>query len=91
LRNICPACPSIYHMHGVSEWWEPRGVVVNHGIFTVFKAGGLSPVASSLSAAEASILSNFMLNDAWAFKGLGRGSRLRGMCLFHLSRGRELA
>jgi len=61
-------------------------VVVNHGIFTALTGSGLSPVASSLTAVEASILSNFFLNDAWTFKGLGRGSRLRRMLLFHLSR-----
>jgi len=62
------------------------GVVVNPGIFTALTGSGLSPVASSLTAVEASILSNFVLNDAWTFKGLGRGSRLRRMILFHLSR-----
>jgi dolichol-phosphate mannosyltransferase len=62
------------------------GVLVNHGLFTALTSSGLGPVPSSLAAVEASIAGNFVLNDVWTFRGLGRGGRLRRIALFHLSR-----
>ncbi len=48
------------------------GVVVNLGIFTLLYRYGLNKFAASPVAIECSIVSNFLMNNAWTFSGRNR-------------------
>ncbi len=44
------------------------GVVVNEGLLIALQAAGVYLLLASASAIEASIISNFFLNDLWTFR-----------------------
>jgi dolichol-phosphate mannosyltransferase len=53
------------------------GVVVNLGVFTILLNLGLNKFLASPIAIEASIVSNFLLNNYWTFRGRNRRDRVR--------------
>ncbi len=61
------------------------GVLVNEGVLYLALNSGLNPMVSGLIAIEASILSNFTLNDLWTFRSRRTGSFLWRMLKYHLS------
>jgi dolichol-phosphate mannosyltransferase len=62
------------------------GVAVNSGLLYLFVSqAGLAPLVAAGVATEASILSNFALNDAWTFRGLrGNVSRITSAARYNL-------
>lgn len=51
------------------------GVLVNTGVLALLvEVGGLAPILAAGIATETAILSNFVLNDAWTFRDVGRRS-----------------
>lgn len=53
------------------------GVVVNLGVFAVLLELGVSRFVASPVAIEASIVTNFLLHDAWTFRWRNRRGRAR--------------
>jgi dolichol-phosphate mannosyltransferase len=62
------------------------GVLVNMGIYTCLVGLGVPPAYSSAASVEASVLSNFALNDLWTFRDRRTGKTATRLALFHLSR-----
>jgi dolichol-phosphate mannosyltransferase len=56
------------------------------GIYTCLVGLGVPPAHSSAVSVEASILSNFALNDLWTFRDRRTGKTATRLALFHLSR-----
>ncbi len=61
------------------------GVLVNEGVLYLALNSGLHEALAGLIAIEASILSNFALNDLWTFRSRRTGSWLRRLVKYHLS------
>ncbi|PZN69185.1 MAG: glycosyltransferase family 2 protein [Candidatus Methylumidiphilus alinenensis] len=53
------------------------GVVVNLGFFTLFLMQGINKYVASPMAIEISIISNFLLNNFWTFRGRKTKDRVR--------------
>jgi dolichol-phosphate mannosyltransferase len=62
------------------------GVFVNMGAYTYLVGSGMQPAYASAVSVEASILSNFVLNDLWTFRDRRSGKVVIRLLLFHLSR-----
>jgi dolichol-phosphate mannosyltransferase len=62
------------------------GVFVNMGVYTHLLSWGMQPAYASAVSVEASILSNFALNDLWTFRDRRSGKAVIRLLLFHLSR-----
>jgi len=62
------------------------GVLVNMGVYSLLLGAGVQPAYASAAAVEASVLSNFTLNDLWTFRDRRGGSLVRRLLLFHISR-----
>jgi len=62
------------------------GVFVNMGAYTYLIGLGIQPAYASAVSVEASILSNFALNDLWTFRDRRSGKVMIRLLLFHLSR-----
>ena len=62
------------------------GVMVNMGIYTYLIRLGMAPAYASTASVEASILSNYTLNDLWTFRDRRSGKAIVRLLLFHLSR-----
>jgi dolichol-phosphate mannosyltransferase len=62
------------------------GVFVNMGAYTYLVGSGIQPAYASAVSVEASILSNFVLNDLWTFRDRRSGKVVIRLLLFHLSR-----
>jgi dolichol-phosphate mannosyltransferase len=62
------------------------GVFVNMGVYTHLLSWGMQPAYASAVSVEASILSNFALNDLWTFRDRRSGKAAMRLLLFHLSR-----
>jgi dolichol-phosphate mannosyltransferase len=62
------------------------GVFVNMGAYTYLIGSGMQPAYASAVSVEASILSNFALNDLWTFRDRRSGKVVIRLLLFHLSR-----
>jgi dolichol-phosphate mannosyltransferase len=62
------------------------GVLVNMGIYTYVVRLGVAPAYASIASVEASILSNYTLNDLWTFRDRRSGKAIVRLLLFHLSR-----
>jgi dolichol-phosphate mannosyltransferase len=62
------------------------GVFVNMGAYTYLIGSGIQPAYASAVSVEASILSNFALNDLWTFRDRRSGKVVIRLLLFHLSR-----
>jgi dolichol-phosphate mannosyltransferase len=56
------------------------------GIYTYLVGLGVPPTYSSAASVEASVLSNFVLNDLWTFRDRRTGKTATRLALFHLSR-----
>ncbi len=61
------------------------GTFVNLGVLLALRAVGLIHAVASAAAIEASVLSNFELNDRWTFRAHRSGGRLGRLARFHLS------
>lgn len=61
------------------------GTFVNLGVLLALRAVGLIHAIASAVAIEASVISNFELNDRWTFKAHRRGGRLGRLARFHIS------
>lgn len=61
------------------------GILVNEGILYLSLSMGLSEAIAGLIAIEASILSNFTLNDLWTFRSRRKGSILWRLVKYHAS------
>ena len=61
------------------------GILVNEGVLYLTLNMGLSEAVAGIIAIEASILSNFTLNDLWTFRSRRRGSLLWRLVKYHLS------
>jgi dolichol-phosphate mannosyltransferase len=62
------------------------GVFVNMGAYTYLVGSGMQPAYASAVSVEASILSNFALNDLWTFRDRRSRKVMIRLLLFHLSR-----
>jgi len=63
------------------------GILVNEGLLWLLtEIIGVFYLLSGLIAVEASILSNFILNDIWTFKDRRNGSFLSRMLKFNIAR-----
>jgi dolichol-phosphate mannosyltransferase len=62
------------------------GVFVNMGVYAYLLRWGMQPAYASAVSVEASILSNFALNDLWTFRDRRSGKAVIRLILFHLSR-----
>jgi dolichol-phosphate mannosyltransferase len=62
------------------------GVFVNMGVYAYLLRWGMQPAYASAVSVEASILSNFALNDLWTFRDRRSGKAVIRLLLFHLSR-----
>ena len=60
------------------------GIGVNEGLLYLFTSLGLYYIYSGAIAVEASILSNFILNDIWTFKDRRSGSRIGRLLKFNI-------
>jgi len=61
------------------------GTLVNLGVLIVLRAAGLAHAIASAAAIEASVLSNFELNDRWTFKAHKSEGRVGRLVRFHAS------
>ncbi len=61
------------------------GTFVNLGVLVALRVAGLIHAIASAVAIEASVLSNFELNDRWTFRAHKSGGRLGRLLRFHLS------
>jgi len=61
------------------------GVIVNEGVLYLTLNTGFNEAVAGIIAIEASILSNFTLNDLWTFRSRRRGSLLWRLMKYHLS------
>ncbi|MEM2933043.1 MAG: glycosyltransferase family 2 protein [Candidatus Pacearchaeota archaeon] len=66
------------------------GIVVNEGLLWFLTESGLFYLFSSLIAIEASIVSNFILNDLWTFRKDRKGLFFTRFLKFNLSRAMAL-
>jgi len=62
------------------------GVFMNMGVYAYLLRWGIQPAYASAVSVEASILSNFALNDLWTFRDRRSGKAAMRLLLFHLSR-----
>jgi dolichol-phosphate mannosyltransferase len=62
------------------------GIIVNNGIlWLLISTFGIQPLLADLVSIEASILSNFIMNNFWTFKDRQSGSLLHRLVKYHLS------
>ncbi len=61
------------------------GVLVNEGVLFLALTMGLGKAFAGLLSIEASIISNFILNDIWTFRSRRKGSVLWRLVKYHLS------
>ncbi len=80
LRRVTRQRPAKFAAVGLS------GVLVNMGLYSLLLGAGAQPTHASAAAVEASVLSNFALNDLWTFRDKRRGGLGRRLLLFHVSR-----
>ena len=56
------------------------------GVYAYLLRWGMQPAYASAVSVEASILSNFVLNDLWTFRDRRSGKAVMRLLLFHFSR-----
>ncbi len=61
------------------------GVLVNEGVLFLGLTLGLGKALAGLLSIEASIISNFILNDIWTFRSRRKGSMLWRLIKYHFS------
>ncbi len=61
------------------------GVLVNEGVLYLALNAGLNEAIAGLISIEASIISNFVLNDLWTFRSRRTGSWIWRIAKYHLS------
>jgi len=78
LMAVSPTTPSLFTLGYWTRFIKFNlvgltGVVVNEGLLVLLASGGVYYVYASAFAIEASIISNFVLNDLWTFRDRRHG------------------